>query len=117
MGITIAANPNYAVEIHRAKAAGLLPKGMPEDRKAWETAQGLEANFFNTMVSTMFEGVQGEGAMGTAATGQDSWRSMLVQKYGENIAASGGIGLAPAVYREMLRSQELRSNASSQPGS
>jgi Rod binding domain-containing protein len=115
--LSINSNPNYAVDIQRAKAAGLLPQSVPENRKAWETAQGLEANFFNTMVSAMFEGVKGEGQMGNAATGQDSWRSMMIQHYGENIAASGGIGLAPAVYREMLRHQELRPHASpQQPG-
>lgn len=117
MNLAISSNPNYAAEIQRAKAAGLLPKGLPENRKAWETAQGLESNFFSTMIGTMLEGVQGEGMLGTAATGQDSWRSMLVQQYGQNITASGGIGLAPAVYREMLRHQELRPHASNESGS
>ncbi len=112
----IATNPDYATQIQRAKNAGLLARAAPENRKAWETAQGLEANFLNTMLSAMFEGVQGEGTLGTAATGQDTWRSMLIQKYSENIAAKGGIGLAPAVYSEMLRHQELHPNASQHPG-
>jgi peptidoglycan hydrolase FlgJ len=114
--LKVTPNPNYAADIQRAKTAGLLPKGMPENRKAWETAQGLEANFFQTMLGAMFEGVKGEGQMGTAATGQDTWRSMLIEQYGQNVTAKGGIGLAPAIYREMLRNQESSPHAAQQPG-
>jgi flagellar protein FlgJ len=106
MGLQIAANPNFAADIERAKAAGLLPKSIPANRKAWETAQGLEANFFQTMLGAMFEGVQGEGMMGTSATGQDAWRGMMIEQYGQAVTAKGGINLAPQIYREMLRFQE-----------
>jgi peptidoglycan hydrolase FlgJ len=108
----IATNSNYAAEIERAKAAKLLPQNAPVNKRAWETAQGLEANFFQTMLGTMFEGIDGEGPMGTAATGQDAWRGMMIENYGQSIAAKGGIGLAPQIYREMLRHQESSSHAS-----
>jgi len=108
----IAVNPNYAAEIARAKASGLIPKGTPVNKKAWETAQGLEANFFQTMLGSMFEGVQGDGPMGNSATGQDAWRGMLIEKYGQTMSAKGGIGLAPQIYREMLRHQESSYHAS-----
>lgn len=107
----IASNANYAIDIRQAQARGQLPKGAPVNKKAWETAQGLEANFFQTMISSMFEGVKGEGLMGTEATGQDSWRSMLLEEYGKSVSAKGGIGLAPQIYREMLRHQESSSHA------
>jgi Rod binding domain-containing protein len=108
----IATNSNYAVEINQAKAAGLLPKNAPVNKKAWETAQGLEANFFQTMVGAMFEGVDGEGPMGTSATGQDAWRGMMIENFGQTISQKGGIGLAPQIYREMLRHQESSYHAS-----
>jgi Rod binding domain-containing protein len=108
----IARNTNYAVEIERAKTAGLLPKSAPVNQKAWETAQGLEANFFQTMLGTMFEGIEGEGPMGNAATGQDAWRGMMIENFGQSIARKGGIGLAPQIYREMLRHQESSYHAS-----
>jgi len=112
----IASNPNFAQDINKAKAAGLLPKTAPLNRKAWETAQGLEANFFQTMIGSMFEGLEGEGPMGNAATGQDTWRGMMIEQYGKSIAARGGAGLAPQIYSEMLRHQESASHASSQAG-
>ena len=112
----IATNTNFAAEIKAAKTAGLMPKGLPENKKAWETAQGLEANFFNTMLSSMFEGLSGEGPMGSGGTGMDAWRSMQLDNYGQSIAKKGGIGLAPAIYREMLRHQESASHAFKKPG-
>ena len=111
----IASNPNYALDIRQAQAAGRLSKNAPVNRKAWETAQGLEASFFQTMVGSMFEGVKGEGMMGTAATGQDTWRGMLIEEYGKSISAKGGIGLAPQIYREMLRKQESSAHAVQRP--
>lgn len=111
----IASNPDYAAQIQQAKAAGFLPKNMPVNKKAWETAQGLEANFFQTMLGSMFEGVDGEGPMGNGP-GQDAWRGMLIENYGQNIAAKGGVGLAPQIYREMLRHQELSAHASQRSG-
>ena len=107
----IATNGNYAAEINRAKAAGLLPKDMSVNKRAWETAQGLEANFFQTMIGTMFEGIEGEGPMGNAATGQDAWRGMMIEEYGKSVSQKGGIGLAPQIYREMLRHQESSTHA------
>lgn len=116
MDITaLRSNPNFAAEIRRAIASGELPKNAPVNRKAWETAQGLEANFFQTMLGTMFEGVQGEGLMGAEAPGQDAWRGMLIGQYGNAIAAKGGIGLTPQIYRAMLRNQEFAAHAVQRP--
>jgi len=114
---SISSNPNYALDIRQAQAAGKLSKNVPVNKKAWEVAQGLEANFFQTMIGSMFEGVKGEGLMGTSATGQDSWRGMMFEEYGKAISAKGGIGLAPQIYREMLRHQESSANAVQSPTS
>lgn len=107
----ITPNPNFAADIRQAQARGQLPKSLPANKKAWETAQALEANFFQTMLGSMFEGIKGEGLFGTQATGQEAWRGMLIGEYGKAVAAKGGIGLAPAIYREMLRTQESSAHA------
>ena len=111
----LTSNPNFAAEIQNAKNAGLLPKSMPVNKKAWETAQGLEANFFQTMLGSMFEGLDGEGPMGSGGTGQDAWRGMLLENYGKSVSAKGGVGLTPQIYREMLRHQESSYHASKGP--
>ncbi|HRE21786.1 MAG TPA: rod-binding protein [Rhabdaerophilum sp.] len=111
----ITSNPNFALDIRQAQAAGKLSKNAPLNQKAWETAQGLEASFLQTMLGTMFEGVKGEGMMGAEATGQDAWRGMMIEQYGKSLAAKGGIGLAPQIYREMLRYQESAPNVAQRP--
>jgi peptidoglycan hydrolase FlgJ len=108
-------NSQFALEIQQAKAAGRLSKNAPVNQKAWQTAQGLEASFFQTMLGTMFEGLKGEGMMGTEATGQDTWRGMMIEQYGQAIAAKGGIGLAPQIYSEMLRHQESSAHVAPRP--
>ncbi|MCA1952701.1 MAG: rod-binding protein [Hyphomicrobiales bacterium] len=111
----ITPNPNFAIDIRKAIARGDLPKNIPQNRKAWETAQALEANVFQTLLGAMFEGVKGEGLLGDAATGQDTWRGMLLGEYGKALSATGGIGLAPQIYRSMLRNQESPVHAAQSP--
>jgi peptidoglycan hydrolase FlgJ len=110
-----APNSTAAIAIRQAQAAGKLSKNAPVNPKAWDTAQGLEASFLQVMLGSMFEGIKGEGMMGSEATGQDAWRGMMIEQYGKSIAAQGGIGLAPQIYREMLRFQESPANAVQQP--
>lgn len=97
-----------ALQIAQAKRQGVLPKNAAVNPKAWSTAQGLEANFFQTMVGAMFEGVKGDGPMGGEGSGQEAWRSMMIENFGQSLAAKGGVGLTPAIYREMLRMQESK---------
>jgi peptidoglycan hydrolase FlgJ len=101
----------YALAIEQAKARGHMPKSMPINQKAWETAQNFEASFFQSMLGSMFETVEGEGPLGGAGTGQDAWRGMLIEQYGKTLTAKGGLGLAPQIYREMLRHQESSPHA------
>jgi len=111
----VTSNSNYALDIRQAQAAGKLSKNAPLNPKAWETAQGLEASFLQTMIGTMFEGIKGEGPMGNEGAGQDAWRGMMIEQYGKSLAAKGGIGLAPQIYREMLRYQESAPNVAQRP--
>jgi len=39
--------------------------------------------------------------------GEEMFRSMMVQQVGASVAANGGIGLSDAIYREMLKLQEV----------
>jgi peptidoglycan hydrolase FlgJ len=113
--LTSGSTGGYALAIEQAKARGQMPKSMPVNKKAWETAESFEASFFQSMLGSMFETVEGEGPLGGSGTGQDAWRGMLIEQYGKTLTAKGGIGLAPQIYREMLRSQESSSHAVSRP--
>ncbi|MXN63713.1 chemotaxis protein [Stappia sp. GBMRC 2046] len=70
-----------------------------------EAAREFEAVFLNTMLESMFTGLEEGGAWGNG-TGSEAWRGMLVEEYSKTIAQSGGIGIADSVKRELIALQE-----------
>lgn len=81
-----------------------LHRGSTKDRlKA--AAQDYEAVFVSTMLSQMFAGVKTEAPFG-GGNAEETWRGLLIDEYGKEIAKSGGIGLSDHIYRELLRAQE-----------
>jgi peptidoglycan hydrolase FlgJ len=101
--------PNTAafdVATMRAAQAGAPPTAaIPA--KVREAAQQFEASFLSQMLSHMFEGV-GEDPMFGGGKGEEVFKSFLVDEYGKSVARAGGLGLADAVQKEMLRMQEQR---------
>lgn len=79
----------------------------PRDARAWATAKDFESQFVATLFQSMFEGVQDEDNPFSGGPGETMFRSMLVDEYGQQMAKAGGIGIADAVYREMLKMQEM----------
>ncbi len=73
-----------------------------------EAALQFEAVFLSQMMAPMFESLSTDGLFGGGQSEQ-VYRSMMVEEYGKAIVQSGGIGLADAVQREMIRIQETQS--------
>lgn len=69
-------------------------------------AEDFEAVFLSTMLAPMFEGL-GEDDLFGGGPGEDMYRSLMVEEYGKSIARAGGLGIADAVERELLRLQEI----------
>lgn len=67
-------------------------------------AQEFEAVFLSEMLAPMFESLGTDG-LGGGGMGEQIFRPMLVERYAEAIAQAGGVGIADAVVREMLRMQ------------
>jgi peptidoglycan hydrolase FlgJ len=85
-----------AVDLARAKTP---------QAKARAAAQDFEAVFLNSMFSTMFTDVKGDGPMGgSGATGV--WRSFMIDEYSKSFARAGGVGIADQVYGSLLAHQE-----------
>ncbi len=76
------------------------------DPKLWATAQDFEQVFTENMMDHMVSGLSGDGPLGTEGTGSEAYRSMLTKEYARNITQSGGLGIAPQVYNELLKLQE-----------
>ncbi|MEX0840616.1 MAG: rod-binding protein [Parvibaculum sp.] len=88
-----------------ARAPAPSPAAGDRNMGAWETARDFEAQFMSVLMQPMFEGSGEESAFG-GGPGESMFRSLLVEQYGREMAKSGGIGLADAVYREILKMQE-----------
>jgi Rod binding domain-containing protein len=74
-------------------------------------AEEFEAVFLSQMLAPMFEGLDTEG-LGGGGMGEQIFRPMLVERYAEAIARSGGVGIADSVVREMMRFQEMQAEPS-----
>ncbi len=68
-------------------------------------AEEFEAVFLGEVIDQMFAGIPTDGEFG-GGHAEGVYRSMLSQEYAKLIAAKGGIGVADAVEREILKMQE-----------
>ena len=73
---------------------------------ARKTAEDFEAFFLSQTFEQMFSSVAPDALFG-GGSAEEAYRSMLFQEYGKAVAKSGGIGLADAVQREILKLQEV----------
>jgi Rod binding domain-containing protein len=88
-------------------AAGRAAAGTRE-AKARAAADGFESVFVQNMLETVFSGLGEEGPLGSGSAGGGAWRGLYAQELSKTMAKGGGLGIAPAVYREMFRGQEIR---------
>ena len=71
-----------------------------------QTAQKFEASFLSVMLGQMFEGVDTPAPFG-GGPGESMFKSFLTEAMAKKMAANGGVGVAAAVQREMLKMQGL----------
>jgi flagellar protein FlgJ len=72
-----------------------------------QTATAFEASFLGVMMNQMFEGLSTAAPFG-GGEGEAAYKSFMVESYAKQMAARGGIGVAAAVQREMLKMQGLK---------
>ncbi|HEX7005739.1 MAG TPA: rod-binding protein [Alphaproteobacteria bacterium] len=96
----------------KASAAAAQPAVQPsarpapaKNRELRQVAQEFEALFLAQMMANMFSGIDPNGPFG-GGPGEVAFRDMLNQEYAKVMARSGGVGVADAVMREILRQQE-----------
>jgi peptidoglycan hydrolase FlgJ len=68
-------------------------------------AQEFEAIFIAQVLGAMTQGVGGDDLLGDGK--DDVFQAMLNEEIAKLISRSGGIGVADAVLREMLKTQEM----------
>lgn len=95
--------------IAQARAQGgptVKPGSIKNIEQARKTAQDFEAFFLSQMFQHMFAGIETDGMFG-GGQGEEMWRSMLIDQYGKEVAAKGGVGIADQVMKVLLQSQEV----------
>jgi peptidoglycan hydrolase FlgJ len=89
-----------------AYAAAAYAKPGTREAKARTSAQGFEGVFLQNMLENMVANVGKEGPLGSGEAGGGAWRGFLMDEMSKSMIKKGSIGIAPQVYREMMRLQE-----------
>ncbi len=74
--------------------------------QAEAVAQQFERMFIAEMLQPMFSGIKTDGPFG-GGQGEEVFRPMLLDQYADAISRGGGVGIADAVLKEILRLQGL----------
>ncbi|HEY3950597.1 MAG TPA: rod-binding protein [Phenylobacterium sp.] len=73
-----------------------------------DTANKFEASFLSVMIGQMFEHEdEGVDKAFSGGDGAQMFKSFLAEAMAKKMVANGGVGLASAVQREMLKMQGL----------
>jgi Rod binding domain-containing protein len=82
-----------------------MAAGTKSNQEARQAAEEFEATFLTSMLESMFQGIKTEAPFG-GGHAEQQYRSILLGEYASEISKTGGIGIADAVYREILAIQE-----------
>ena len=93
-----------------AKAEGDAKRALSTTKELRAAAESFEAMFIAQMFNQMFAGIKSDGLFGGGHSEQ-IYRSMQVEQYANATSRAGGIGIADAVYKELLHFQEVNQGA------
>jgi peptidoglycan hydrolase FlgJ len=82
-----------------------LTKALPQATALARQATALEGVFLNTLTKEMFASIKTDGAFG-GGFGEETWRSMQSEQLADEIARSGGVGLAASITRSLIDLQQ-----------
>ena len=82
-----------------------MPGRTSDPAVAKRVAEQFEGVFITQFLGQMFEGISSDGPTG-GGQGEEMFRSLMLDEYGKQFASQGGFGLAAAVQRELLKTQE-----------
>ena len=88
-----------------ARVNSLTDGHIKSKEEAIEAGKEFESMFLGQMLNHMFAGIETNEMFG-GGHGETMMRSMLVEQYAQEMTRAGGIGIADAVTREILKIQE-----------
>jgi flagellar protein FlgJ len=91
----------------RPSAIPITKPAVPLDpAKVAKTARDFEAMALGEFLKPMFAGADTKKNLFGGGDAEKTWKPMMVDEIGKQIAASGGLGLAGPIRDAMLRLQE-----------
>jgi len=69
-------------------------------------AKAFEGSVLGQLLAPMFDTVDTSGGPFGGGVGEQTWRPMLTDAIGRQMAARGGLGLAAPVMQQLLQAQE-----------
>lgn len=96
------ANPNFIVDATANSKTGRAG----EDERIRQTAIEFEAFFLSQVLNSMSSGLEVDKTFGGGES-EKMFRSMLNDEYAKSMSRNNSVGIADAVYREMLALQEV----------
>jgi flagellar protein FlgJ len=103
--IALAPPPVDVLAARKAKLPADM-SGIQTRAQAEAVAQQFERMFIAEMLQPMFAGMETDGPFG-GGQGEEVFRPMLLDQYADAVAKGGGVGIADAVLKEILRLQGL----------
>jgi flagellar protein FlgJ len=79
-----------------------------DSAKMWKAARDFEAMALGEFLKPMFDTVDSKHNLFSGGEAEKTWKPMLVDEIGKQIAAQGGLGLAGPIHDAMLRMQEAK---------
>lgn len=98
-------NTDISSAMMGASTPAQAPVATGNAARAKAAAEQYEGVFISQMLGQMFQGLSTDGPFG-GGQGEAMFRSLMLDAYGKEIANQGGIGLADAMTRELLKHQE-----------
>jgi len=83
----------------------LAPQNSFEAR-ARKSAEEFEAVFLSQILKSMSTGIKSDGPFGGGHS-EEVFQDLLSEQMATQISRNGGIGLSDAIYREILKTQEI----------
>jgi peptidoglycan hydrolase FlgJ len=78
----------------------------PAYKAMYKQAQGLEANFINTLMKEMFSSIKTDDKSFGGGFAEDTWRGMQAEQLSDSIAKNGGLGIARSMMGDLMQLQE-----------
>jgi peptidoglycan hydrolase FlgJ len=101
-------SPNFATTLATTRPLTVAaPHPTANVAAAKKAAQQFEGVFISEFLGNMFDGISTDGPFG-GGQGEAMFRSLMLDEYGKQMAASGGFGLADAITKSLLAHQEVQ---------